>query len=227
MKILIVDDDPAILSITAKLITMLGHEVVCCENALDAIQTLGDLTYDILITDATMPAHSGFDLIRTIGKRQELSYLTIAMLTGRSEKSDIELALELGVQDYIVKPIDPQLFMDKVEKLVERHKKKKKQKPSLTKSNGVMNVPIQILRMTDMGVSIESPYPLAKGTVVTIDLPELKDVGLKQNRFKAIFNSEATQGKPVMTELVLLDLNEAEQTLLSKVAKKWNAPKAS
>lgn len=227
MKFLIVDDDPAILKITEKLIRLQGHEVVCCESALEAIQTLGDLTYDILITDATMPAHSGFDLIRSIRKKSELSYLSIAMLTGRSEKGDIEQALELGVQDYIVKPIEPELFMEKMEKLSERHRKKKDQKPTLSKFNSEMLVPIQIVRVTDMGISIESPYPLVKGTIVTINLEELKEAGLLQNRFKAIFNSENKTSNRIVTELVLLDLNERDQARLAKVAAKWSGAKAA
>ncbi len=227
MKFLVVDDDPAILKITEKLLGLQNHEVICVDNALDAIQTLADLTFDILITDATMPAHSGFDLIRSIKKRKELSYLTIAMLTGRSEKSDIEHAVELGVQDYIVKPIDPELFLEKMEKLAERHSKKKDQKPVKSRYNADMHVPIQIMRLTDIGVSIESPYPLQKGTIVTIDLEELKEAGLLQNRFKAIFNTDSKDSNKVITELILLDLNEREQKLLAQAAKKWFGKKAA
>lgn len=227
MKILIVDDDPAILTVTEKLISLLGHEVECCENALDAIHTLGDLSFDILITDATMPAHSGFDLIRSLRKRKELSYLSIAMLTGRSEKSDIEQAVELGVQDYIVKPIEPDLFMEKIERLTERHRKKKEQKPIKTQYNSDMLVPISIVRITDIGIKIESPYPLEKGTIVTVNLEELKSMGLMKNRFKSIFNSESNNGEKVLIELLLLDLNEKEQNILIKVSEKWTGKKAA
>lgn len=227
MKFLVVDDDPAILKITEKLLGLQNHEVVCVDNALDAIQTLGDLSFDILITDATMPAHSGFDLIRSLKKRKELSYLSIAMLTGRSEKSDIEQAVELGVQDYIVKPIEPELFLEKMEKLAERHSKKKEQKPVKSRYNADMIVPIQIMRLTDIGVSVESPYPLEKGTIVTIDLEELKEAGLLQNRFKAIFNTDVKESNKVITELILLDLNEREQKLLAQAAQKWFGKKAA
>jgi DNA-binding response OmpR family regulator len=227
MKFLIVDDDPAILKITEKLIRLQNHEVVCVDNALDAIQTLSDLTYDIMITDATMPAHSGFDLIRSIGKRNDLSYLSIAMLTGRSEKSDIEQAVQLGVQDYIVKPINPELFLEKIEKLTERHRKKKKQKPVRSQTNAEMLVPIKVVRITDMGISIQSPYPLTKGTLVTIDLEILKEAGLLQNRFKALYNAPQNDEGLIVTELVLLQLNETEQKILAKVAQKHMLPKTA
>lgn len=227
MKFLVVDDDPAILKLTQKLLELQGYEVDCCDNALDAIQTLGELSYDILLTDATMPAFSGFDLIRSARKKTELNYLSIAMLTGRSEKSDIEQAVQLGVQDYIIKPIDPEVFLEKIERLAERHRQKKEQKPEPLRFNGEMNVPIKIVRITDIGLSIESPYPLLKGTVVTIHLDELKNHGLMQNRFKAIFNSDSKKHGKVLVELLMLDLDEKDQKVLSKISKKWLAPKAA
>ena len=190
MKFLIVDDDPAILKITEKLISLQGHEVVCCETALDAMKALSDFTYDILITDVTMPSHSGFDLIRSVRKNSEFSYLSIVTLTGRSEKRDITQALGLGIQDYIVKPLEPDLFMEKVEKLVERHKNKKIQKPRISKNHCQMMVPVRVVAMTPRGLNIESPYLLQKGTAVTINLPEFQEAGLLQNRFRAVFNSQ-------------------------------------
>ncbi len=220
MKFLIVDDDPAILKITEKLLTLKKFEVVCCDNALEAIQTLGDLSFDIMITDATMPAYSGFDLIRSTKKREDLNYLTIAMLTGRSDKSDIEQAVALGVDDYIVKPIDPELFLEKVDRLVQRHQKKLKQKPVKLTSNAKMLVPITVTRFTDIGITIESPYPLTKGTEVQIELEELKEIGLNQNRFKAIFNSESRHHSRILTELILLNLDEEEQKLLAQFSQK-------
>ncbi len=227
MKFLIVDDDPAILKFTEQLLKFKNFEVVACENALEAIQTLGDLSFDIMITDATMPAYSGFDLIRTTKKREDLDYLTIAMLTGRSDKSDIEQAVELGVDDYIVKPIDPELFLEKVDRLVLRHKKKSKQKPTLMKSNAIMSVPVTVTRLTDIGVTVEGPYPLTKGVEVEIDCQELKDIGIKKNKFRSIFNSESRHQSKVMTELLLLNLTEDEQKLLIQWSQKSTKKKVS
>lgn len=226
MKILIVDDDHAILNITKKLLQLKNYEVECCENALDAIQTLGELTFDILITDATMPAHSGFDLIRTVKKRKDLNYLTIAMLTGRSEKSDIEQAVELGVQDYIVKPIDPEVFMEKVDKLVERHKKKKDQKPTIEKTMGEMILPVQVIRITDIGITIETPLALEKGAEIRVNVEDIRNEGIKQNIYKVIFCSEGKANTSV-AELILLKINAKEQRTLARLSRKWLEKKVS
>lgn len=227
MKILIVDDDPAILKLTKRLLELKSYGVDCCENALDAIQKLGELTFDILITDATMPAHSGFDLIRTVKKRKDLNYLTIAMLTGRSEKSDIQQAVELGVQDYIVKPIDPEVFLEKVEKLVERHRKKKEQKPASDKTMGEMLLSVQVVRITDIGITIETPFPLQKGSEIKVNVAELRNEGIRQNTYKVIFSSDTGDSKFAIAELILLNINPKEQRILTKLSRKWLDRKAS
>lgn len=227
MKILIVDDDPAILNLTKKLLELQSYEVDCCENALDAIQKLGELTFDILVTDATMPAHSGFDLIRTVKKRKDLNYLTIAMLTGRSEKSDIEQAVELGVQDYIVKPIDPEVFLEKVEKLVERHKKKKDQKPTFEKVMAELLLPVKLVRITDIGITIECPFSLEKGMELQINVAELRNEGLRHNTFKVIFSNEAAKDKGFVVELIMLKISGKEQKILTKLSRKWLDRRAS
>lgn len=227
MKFLIVDDDPAILKVTEKLLTFQGHEVSCVDNALEAMQELNDLSYNILITDATMPAHSGFDLIRSLKKRKELASLTVAMLTGRSDKSDIEQAVSLGVQDYIVKPIDPELFLQKASSLVSKHEQSLPKAPGTIKIEAAMQVPIEVVRITDMGVRIESSYPLNKGDCVNIELKELRGLGLLKKRFKALFSSEKTQSDKVATELVLLNLDEREQRILAQAARRWTQKEAA
>lgn len=217
MKILVVDDDHEILKLTKKFLQIHNYEVECCDNALDAIQLLSDMSFDILITDATMPAYSGFDLIRTVRKTGDLNYLTIAMLTGLSEKSDIERALDLGVQDYIVKPLSPLVFMEKVEKLVKIHHAKKQQKPEKVQVNAEMRVPIKVLRITDIGVSIVGPYPISKDTVVAIDLPILKEKGIELNQFKVLYNNKHS-GNSIVTELILLGATPEEQKILIQLA---------
>jgi len=227
MKFLVVDDDPAILKMVQTLLEFAGHHVQSCENALDAIKTLNDLSYDILITDATMPAYSGFDLIRTVKKKSALKNLSVAMLTGRSEKGDIEQALELGVHDYIVKPIEPELFLEKMKRLVERHPKNQDSHKDMIRIEANLQHSITVIQITDIGVRIESPHPITKGMIVKIDLPELKKVGIRQNQFKVIFNTLNANTKDCVVELLLLHLSSKDQEVLSSLAKKWMSNRAA
>jgi len=229
MNFLVVDDDPAILKLVQGLLQLDNHQVTLSESALHAIQLIAQGSFDILLTDATMPQHSGFDLVRSLKKREIGQNLTIAMLTGRSEKSDIEQALELGVQDYIIKPIEPQLFLDKVNKLIERHKRKSGEAtfeaPAPKAIAAELQHTVEVVQITDLGVRIRTPHPLTKGLQVHITITELKKAGISQSRFKVIFNSYDNSQN--ICELLLLDMGTRERETLSQLAKKWGPQQAA
>jgi len=121
-RILLVDDDRDIRELGRALLTTSGHDVAVADGVLATLQILQQSPIDLLIADVNMPQHSGFDLVRTIKGDGRWPNLIIAMLTGRRERKDIETALALGVNDYIVKPLNPHLFLKKVEDLLERHR---------------------------------------------------------------------------------------------------------
>lgn len=118
-KILLVDDDADVRRFVKKILERDNYQVVVVDNGLTALNELNNDSYDLLLSDANMPQYSGFDLIKTIKLQAKHKDLLIVMLTGRREKQDIQLAIELGVKDYIVKPIDPQLLLQKIQKVFE------------------------------------------------------------------------------------------------------------
>ncbi len=119
-KILIVDDDHDILIMVQALMELDGHLAVCFDNSADAIDRARRERFDLIITDANMPPFSGFDLIRTIRAIPTYDFVPIAMLTARKTKKDVERAVLVGAQDYIVKPINPSLLNNKVRELLAR-----------------------------------------------------------------------------------------------------------
>lgn len=222
MKFLVVDDDPAILKFVKGLLELEQHHVYVCDHALAAITHLKENPVDILISDATMPSYSGFDLIRTLRKDPKLKNLTVAMLTGRNQKEDIEQALSLGVKDYIVKPLEPKVFLEKIHRLI---RKNRESTPSPYLSCELRHS-IRLLAITPQGVLIESPHTMGHGQVVHMDLPPLKEAGLLKNKFK-VTQSQHTPGELPTIQLELLQLTQKEQQVLSTLAKQWFVNTAS
>jgi len=227
MKFLIVDDDSDILTMISKLLSLKKHEVLTADSALSAIDQINQHDIDIVITDATMPEFSGFDLIRSLKRNKNFSYLTIAMLTGRRDKEDIEHAVELGVQDYIVKPIDPDLFLKKVDSLVEKHQKRIQSVPVLDFPVANLRLPVKITRVTDVGVTIESPVSFSTGSVVEMDVEELTRHMIFKNRFRVIFSKKSGESSDYATEFLLLDLGHSEKEILENLSSTWSRKAAA
>ena len=118
-KILIVDDLKSILITLESILHKEGYFVSACTNSIDALDRFGIEHFDLMITDAIMPAGAnGYTLISTIRGGQRNQQIPIIMLTGKREKADIERALSVGANDYIVKPIDPEILVSKIKSIL-------------------------------------------------------------------------------------------------------------
>jgi DNA-binding response OmpR family regulator len=103
-KILIAEDDEDIVAILEMYLSNSGFETVSVYNGLDALNAIQKTHVDLCLVDIMMPKMNGFDLIRRI---REESQVPILVLSARKEDSDKILGLNIGADDYIVKPFNP------------------------------------------------------------------------------------------------------------------------
>ena len=116
-RVLVVDDDPRILSMMRRVLHLDGYEVVLAPSgdaALDALRRDG---VDLVILDLMLPGRDGFEVCRTM--RQE-SGVPILMLTARDEAADKVTGLDCGADDYVVKPFNPDELLACVRALLRR-----------------------------------------------------------------------------------------------------------
>ncbi|CAL8968461.1 response regulator [Rhodoplanes serenus] len=115
--LLVVDDDRRIRMLLSRYLAAEGYRVTTADCAADARAKLGGLSFDLLILDVMMPGETGFDLARSI--RAESS-VPILMLTARAEKQDRIAGLEIGADDYVVKPFEPRELSLRVASILRR-----------------------------------------------------------------------------------------------------------
>lgn len=180
-RILAVDDDKDILRMVEQILAEAGHTVVSATNVLEAIDHLRHASFDMVLSDANMPMHSGFDLVMTLRKEPEWQKLSIAMITGRREKKDIEKAVQAGVDDYIVKPIDPLLLIQKVETLF--NKRPPESHPewlvsSLEQEAGKAIFPMNLKKISELGVTATSSVPFQYGQIIEVRFQFFADLQL-------------------------------------------------
>jgi DNA-binding response OmpR family regulator len=117
VKILLVDDDPDLLSVTSFALQQAGMLVVTANSFGSALAVFHGERPDLAILDINLPGGSGFELCQVM--RRE-SALPILMLTVRNEETDLVRALELHADDYLTKPYSPRTLIARVKALLRR-----------------------------------------------------------------------------------------------------------
>ncbi|HZK55938.1 MAG TPA: response regulator transcription factor [Desulfosporosinus sp.] len=101
MKIILVDDEPEILTLVRDYLSREGFNVLTAQNGTDGMQLIEREKPDLVLLDWMLPGMSGLEMCRRL---RETSTIPIIMLTAKSEEIDRVLGLEFGADDYIVKP---------------------------------------------------------------------------------------------------------------------------
>lgn len=117
MKILLVDDDPDLLGVTAFALQQAGFLVIKARDGGSALEAFAREEPDLGVLDINMPHMSGFELAKQIRQR---SQMPLIMLTVRSEEEDIIRALGLGADDFLTKPFSPRILVARIRALLRR-----------------------------------------------------------------------------------------------------------
>ncbi len=183
-RILVVDDDPDVVRVVEKVLRHAGHEVFTAMDAMKAMDKLNSSLFDLMITDANMPKFSGFELVRTVKNNKKFSRMAIAMLTGLREKKDIDKAIRAGVDDYIVKPIDPMLLIQKVETIFEKNPPSERVEYNLPESTklgaATMVCPVRLTSVTELGLVLRSPIEVLAGMNLEVGTEIFKKMDMRQ-----------------------------------------------
>ena len=118
MKILVVEDDKAINGLVCSYLRSEGYEAVACYDGEEGLNAFAEGSFSMVISDIMMPKVDGFELaegIRTMDKQ-----VPILFMTAKDDKPSKLYAYRLGVDDYVVKPFDMDVFMLKVAALLRR-----------------------------------------------------------------------------------------------------------
>ena len=115
MHILVVDDQAAARQFLEKILKDWGHTVYLAENGSEAWITLWSAAVDMVVTDWMMPEMNGLELCRKIRNADFNKYIYLILISARNTQQDIIQGLEVGVDDYITKPVNTKEFRARIE----------------------------------------------------------------------------------------------------------------
>ncbi|SMC28338.1 DNA-binding response regulator, OmpR family, contains REC and winged-helix (wHTH) domain [Clostridium acidisoli DSM 12555] len=135
--ILIVDDDENIADIIKLYLENSGYSTKRCYDGKEAVSVFSEYKPDLVLLDVMLPHMDGIDVLKAIRKDSEVP---VIMLTAKGETFDKVLALELGADDYIVKPFEPKELIARVKAVLRRYSADTQSKEELRFDNIVIDM---------------------------------------------------------------------------------------
>lgn len=240
VSILLVDDDHDFIRIAQALLEREGFAVRSASNAIDALRLANETRpgFDVVLSDVVLnpvrSSHSsapsdsrslrptlmtGYDLVLHLRQMSRYAEAPIAMLTGRRTREDVERALQVGARDYILKPIDPDTFIQKVKELAQRAEK-------LRASEKYFEVPLRSPARTQIwtvitslglqGGTLESDSPLARGERLEVDSETLTEIGIKKLFAEVVDCRHDAKRDAYIVRFQLLNLNGRDALILKR-----------
>lgn len=118
-KIIIADDMQMMRRLLKTALVKAGFlDISEAINGEELLKKINEDSYDIIICDWDMPKMSGIDALRHIRNSEDHQHIPFVMVTAVSETAQVKQAIEVGISDYIIKPIKPDQFVNKVKKIL-------------------------------------------------------------------------------------------------------------
>ncbi len=133
-KILVVDDKLEIRKLLKSYFAQEGFEVVTAANGQEALHVARHEKPDVVLLDLMMPEMNGYEFLRAFSRE---SSTPVIVLTAKVEESDKVLCLELGADDYVVKPFSPRELAARVRAVLRRMAKAQQEPPQILRAGEI------------------------------------------------------------------------------------------
>jgi chemosensory pili system protein ChpA (sensor histidine kinase/response regulator) len=117
-KVLVVDDSISIRKYVQRFLDRTGYEVEVAPDGMEALNILSKIKFDAVITDLEMPTMHGYDLISEMKRNPELMNIPLIVLTSRAGEKHRQKAINMGAQDYLVKPFEEEEMLGVLKKIL-------------------------------------------------------------------------------------------------------------
>jgi len=144
-KILVIDDTKLMLCMITSILEENGYEVVTATSGLEGIQKVKEEKPDLVLLDIVMPEMDGFEVCRILREDESNNLMPIIILTGQDNEDDKLTGLELGADDYIIKPFNHRELLSRVRNTLRRIDRNRYANP-LTGLQGNLEIQAEINR---------------------------------------------------------------------------------
>jgi DNA-binding response OmpR family regulator len=119
--IMIIEDDVFVMDIYQTKLSQEGFQLISAVNGVEAVKKLETETPDLILLDIIMPLMGGLETLAEIKKNERVNKVPIIMLTNLSQKEEVNTAMGLGANDFLIKShFTPSEVLEKIKKILEK-----------------------------------------------------------------------------------------------------------
>jgi two-component system, OmpR family, alkaline phosphatase synthesis response regulator PhoP len=119
-NLLVVEDDKDIQELIKYNLQKEQYQVLCASSGEEALKMVKTRTFDLILLDLMLPGIDGLEICKVLKSEPLTATIPIIMVTAKGEDADVVLGLELGADDYIVKPFSPRVLIARIRTVLRR-----------------------------------------------------------------------------------------------------------
>lgn len=221
-QILVIDDDSTGRLFVSKVLEGAGY---CVRESADLASGLASAQQQIphlIVLDLLMPNGSGFDFLERKKALGKIAAIPVLVLSGLSDRGSIYKAMALGALEYVTKPVDARILVQKVRKLVLNREFASVSFEAAARPKVKMRSPGKIVTANEMGFLLEVQVKIAPDTQLSIESPLLERLGCADCVFQKT-RTPAKAGFPgqYLNEVAAVGLNEGAVKKIREVTRVW------
>lgn len=122
-KILIAEDEPDIRDLVKFTLTFAGYHVIAVTNGAEALEAARIEKPDLVLMDVRMPRMTGYEACAAMKADPTLKHIPVVFLSAKGQESEIQVGMDAGAEDYLLKPFAPMELSARVGELLAKYKK--------------------------------------------------------------------------------------------------------
>ena len=153
-KILVIDDEKDIVELVEYNLEKDGYKVISAYDGVAGLDLAKKELPNLIILDLMLPEMDGLEVCRYLKQDERIKNIPVIMLTAKSEESDIVVGLQLGADDYIVKPFSPKVLGARVKTILRRMVEKQKPNEVRKIDNLIIDMPKHKVTVSNRAIEL-------------------------------------------------------------------------
>lgn len=221
-QILLIDDNPVDLKIVSTALEKSGYACYGFTEHQKAMDWKEQHTPQIIMLDLQMPHISGFDLIPHLRSHVRTASVPIIIISGKNQVDDIKKAIQLGANDYIIKPLDPLVLQEKVQR-IDLNSPQEFHSVDISASaeaQAFFARPLRILSISEFGLRVLSSFQIRPNETIEVNGIATQLLGSDKLILRCLSLEKAPNQEEYIMQFTYVGMKESQRQFIRQSCRK-------